>query len=164
MKKRVHSLYIILSLLFINTAFLTLDYSFGESLFVKINLFLIFLVVVFLCLSIKLVFEIFIVQMGIKFSSNNLPLKSTIEICVNSYWAFSAIIGLTFIIQVVIIRHESTLFQVATLVVSQIFYSIVLAIKLKHKNVGRLVFFILVIYNLLYMIIQVMSIYHYIVV
>ena len=58
MKKRVNGLLIILSLLFVNTAFLTVDYSFGESLFVKVNLFFIFLVVTFLSLSIKFAFEV----------------------------------------------------------------------------------------------------------
>lgn len=161
MKKRVNGLLIILSLLFVNTAFLTVDYSFGESLFVKVNLFFIFLVVTFLSLSIKFAFEVFIIQMGIKFSSNNLPLKSTIKGCLESYWAFAAVMGLAFIIQVTLIRHENALFQIAAFVVSQILYSIILAINLKRENVGHLAFILLGVYNLLYVIIQVISIYHY---
>lgn len=146
-------LYILSSALFMSS-----DFSFNESLRVKINLFLIFFAIVSLIAGFRLILEVFIITFSAYcFKDENISgrnvLSYYLDLCIIP--ALGNFMG--FLIQMFFIRQENDTFQTIWITIIQSIFYIFLFIRIKKPEQKKGVHIVMICYYFIYIAMQVNS-------
>jgi len=134
--------------------FWTIDVSFGQSWDVKGSLFIIFLLVVFMALTIKFVVEMMLWGIVSRSSKSTIVPREIAVILLRANWISSVIMVIAIVIQLLFIRQGNTFFQLCCVIFMQNIYNFFVFIEFKKRRAGMGIYVSTGIYALLCFVMQ----------
>ena len=149
----------ILLLIFSQAIFVCVDYAIGESFAVWTNLTLLSLLLTFILVAFRILFELLLLRLSEYLAKGSLTLKSFVDGYSKSAYfpAILYIVGIA--IQAIFIRASSDTFQLIILSSAQILYAFRIYYTTLRKKAERATKIVFCIYNVIYIGIQVNSLF-----